>query len=214
MAMTEPIPTLAPEPPHSLVERIANALLKLIRWRVVGIEPQVPKFVAIVAPHTSNWDLPIGLICGFASGFLRRPYGFMMKDVVFRWPVAGLVRCIGGLPIDRGRPHDIVPRMAAVFPAHDRFLLVITPEGTRKRTGYWKSGFYRIAQAAGVPIVPISFDYAKRECHVGTPLVPTGDLDRDLTVIRQFYQGATAKRPEKVGEIRFRDVRVEESSKR
>ena len=212
--MTEPIPTLAPEALHGLVERIANALLKLIRWRVVGIEPQVPKFVAIVAPHTSNWDLPIGLICGFASGFLRRPYGFMMKDVVFRWPVAGLVRRIGGLPIDRGRPHDIVPRMAAVFPAHDRLLLVITPEGTRRRTGYWKSGFYRIAQAAGVPIVPISFDYAKRECHVGAPFVPTGDLDRDLTVIRQFYQGATAKRPEKAGEIRFRDVPVEESSKR
>jgi 1-acyl-sn-glycerol-3-phosphate acyltransferase len=213
--MTEPIPTLAPKPPHGLVERIANALLELIRWRVVGTEPQIPKFVAIVAPHTSNWELPIGLICGFATGILRRwPYGFMMKDVVFHWPVAGLMRRIGGLPIDRSRPHDIVPQMAAVFQERDRFLLAITPEGTRKRTGYWKSGFYHIAQAAGVPIVPVSFDYAKRECHVGDPLVPTGDLDRDLIVIRRFFQGATAKRPERMGEIRFRDSSLEESSTR
>jgi 1-acyl-sn-glycerol-3-phosphate acyltransferase len=213
--MTEPIPTLAPKTPHGLLERIANALLKLIRWRVVGTEPQIPKFVIIVAPHTSNWDLPLGLICGFAMGLLRRwPYGFMAKDVVFRWPVAGLMRRIGGLPIDRSRPHDIVPQMAAIFQARDRFLLAITPEGTRKRTGHWKSGFYHIAHAVGVPIIPVSFDYAKRECRLGDPLVPTGDLDRDLTVIQQFYQGATAKRPERMGEIRFRDSGLEESSKR
>jgi 1-acyl-sn-glycerol-3-phosphate acyltransferase len=204
--MTEPVPTIAPKVSHGFVERIANALLRLIRWRVVGAEPQIPKFVVIVAPHTSNWDLPLGLVCGFASGFLRRwPYGFMMKDVVFRWPVAGLARRIGGLPIDRSRPHDIVPQMAAVFQAHDRFLLAITPEGTRKRTDYWKSGFYHIAQAAGVPIVPVAFDYAKRECRVGDPLIPTGDLDGDLIAIRTFYESATAKRPEKAGEIRFRD---------
>ncbi|NNG15197.1 MAG: hypothetical protein HKM89_01870, partial [Gemmatimonadales bacterium] len=126
--MIEPIQTLAPKAPHGLVERIANTLLKLIRWRVVGTEPQIPKFVAIVAPHTSNWDLPLGLVCGFATGLLRRwPYGFMMKDVVFRWPVTGLARRIGGLPIDRSRPHDIVPQMAAVFHGRDRFLLAITP---------------------------------------------------------------------------------------
>ncbi|NNG17027.1 MAG: glycerol acyltransferase, partial [Gemmatimonadales bacterium] len=137
---------------------------------------------------------------------------FMMKDVVFRWPVAGLMRRIGGLPIDRSRPHDIVPHMAAVFHGRDRFLLAITPEGTRKRTGYWKSGFYHIAQAAGVPIIPVSFDYTRRECRVGDPLIPTGDLDRDLIAIRMFYEGATAKCPERAGEIRFREL--EESTTR
>ncbi|HSM17537.1 MAG TPA: lysophospholipid acyltransferase family protein [Gemmatimonadales bacterium] len=210
--MTVPLPVIAPKTPEGLLERIANGLLRLIRWRVVGTMPQVPKSVVIVAPHTSNWDLPIGLVLGFASGLLRQwPYGFMMKHTVFRWPVAGLMRAIGGLPIDRSRPHDIVPQMADELRGHERFLLVITPEGTRKRTEYWRSGFYHIAAAAGVPIIPVTFDYPRRECRMGEPIHPSGNLDHDLMAIRRFYQGATAKRPEKAAPIRFRDVPEEQA---
>jgi len=211
--MTAPLPVIAPKEPDGLLERIANMLLRLIRWRVVGIMPQVPKSVVIVAPHTSNWDLPVGLISGFASGVLRHwPYGFMTKHTVFRWPVAGLLRAIGALPIDRSQPHDIVPQMADELRGRERFLLVITPEGTRRRTEYWKSGFYHIAAAARVPIIPISFDYARRECRIGEPVYPSGNLDHDLASIRQFYLGTTAKRPEKTGKIGFRDTPAEEPS--
>jgi len=211
--MTTPLPVIAPKTPEGLLERIANRLLRLIRWRVVGTMPQMPKSVVIVAPHTSNWDLPLGLILGFASGVLRRwPYGFMMKHTAFRWPVAGLMRAIGGLPIDRSRPHDLVTQMADELRGRERFLLVITPEGTRKRTEYWKSGFYHIAAAAGVPIIPITFDYPRRECRIGEPIHPSGNLDHDLAAIRRFFQDATAKRPEKAGLIRFRDVPEEQSS--
>lgn len=203
--MTAP-PVIAPKAPDGVIEWIANLLLRLIRWRVVGTVPPVPKAVVIVAPHTSNWELPLGLICGFASGMLRYwPYGFMMKHTVFRWPLAGLMRQIGGLAVDRTRPQEIVPHMAAELRGRERFLLAITPEGTRKRTRRWKSGFYHIASAARVPIIPVSFDYARREVRIGDPIQPTGDLERDLAVIRHFYDGVKAKRPDKVGEIRFQD---------
>jgi 1-acyl-sn-glycerol-3-phosphate acyltransferase len=211
--MSTSLPVIAPKTPEGVLEWVANGLLRLIGWRAVGTMPQGPKSVVIVAPHTSNWDLPIGLILGFASGMLRRwPYGFMMKHTVFRWPVAGLMRAIGGLPIDRGRPHEIVPQMADALRRRERFLLVITPEGTRKRTEYWKSGFYHIAAAAGVPIIPVTFDYLRRECRIGEPIHPSGDLGRDLAAIRRFYQGATAKRPQHMGQIRFRDAPEEQSS--
>ncbi len=198
---------IAPRSGNGFIERVANRLLRMIGWRVVGTVPQVPKFVAIVAPHTSNWELPIGLVCGFASGFLRMwPYGFMMKNTVFRWPIGGLMSRIGGLPVDRSQPHEVVPQMVGVINQHDRFLLAITPEGTRKRTTHWKSGFYHIAHAAGVPIVPIYFDYAKRECGVGRAVYPTGDIAGDLDIFRRFFSPVTPKRPEKVGEIRFRET--------
>jgi len=191
--------------PYGWFQRFFNAIYRLIGWKVVGNWPQLRKFVFIAAPHTSNWDMPIGLCAGFASGILRRwPYGFMMKDVMFWGPLGPIMRLLGGLSIDRRSPHDVVHQMTKILEERDQFVLAITPEGTRSRRDYWKSGFYHIALGANVPIVPVAFDYATKEVGLGEPMMPTGNAEADIAVLRHFFENVTPKRPENFGPIRFR----------
>jgi 1-acyl-sn-glycerol-3-phosphate acyltransferase len=193
-----------PPPPRSLTERLGYVALRLSGWRVVGVRPTAPKYLIIVVPHTSNWDLLVGLACGYGAGLLARwPYGFFVKDTLFRGPLAALFRRLGAIPIDRSAPHDVVRRSVEIVAGRERYMLVITPEGTRRRTERWRSGFYHIARNAGLPIVPVYFDYGKRECRIGPTTETTGNPELDLEIFRRFYAGVTAKRPERFGPIRF-----------
>lgn len=190
-----------------MVQRIFTWLMRLIGWKVVGTWPPIDKCLFLVAPHTSNWDLPIGLCAGFSSGILRAwPYGFMMKDVMFHGPLGPIMRWLGGLAIDRSSPHAAVPQMAKVLAERERFILAVTPEGTRSRRDYWKSGFYYIALEAKVPIVPVAFDYRLKEVGLGAPITLSGDREADVELFRQFYQDVTPKCPENFGPVRFRDA--------
>jgi len=190
-----------------VVQRVFTWMIRLIGWKVVGTWPSCKRCVFMVAPHTSNWDLPIGLCAGFSSGILLAwPYGFMMKDVMFRGPLGPISRWLGGLAIDRRTPHAAVPQMAKVFAERERFILAVTPEGTRSHRPHWKSGFYYIALEAKVPIVPVAFDYRLKEVGLGQPMTVSGDREADAEIFRRFYQDVTPKRPEKFGPIKFRDV--------
>jgi 1-acyl-sn-glycerol-3-phosphate acyltransferase len=201
--------TLAlPPPPRSLAEWMGYLALRLSGWRVVGIRPTAPCFLIIIAPHTSNWDLFVGLACGYGAGILSRwPYRFFVKKTLFRGPLGWVFRGLGGIPIDRSAPHDAVRRTVEVLKRGERYLLVITPEGTRRRTELWRSGFYHIARNAGVPVVPVAFDYGRRECRIGAATHMSGDPEADLDILRRFYAGVVAKHPERFGPIRFRDAR-------
>jgi 1-acyl-sn-glycerol-3-phosphate acyltransferase len=190
-----------------VVQRVANWLIRLIGWKVVGTWPPVKQSVFIVAPHTSNWDFPVGLCAGFSSGILLAwPYGFMMKDVLSRGPLGPIMRWLGGLPIDRSSPNAVVDQMAQVFDEREEFILAVTPEGTRSLRPHWRSGFYYIALKAEVPVVPVAFDYRLKEVGLGEPMTLSGDREADTEVFRRFYQGVTPKRPDKFGPVKFRDV--------
>lgn len=199
---------LAPPPPRrSLAERLGYLVLRLSGWRVVGIRPTAPRFLIIVAPHTSNWDFVVGLACGYGAGILSRwPCGFFVKAALFRAPLGSVFRALGGIPIDRSAPHDAVRRSVEILRQRERYLLVITPEGTRRRTERWRSGFYHIAANTGVPVVPVYFDYGRRECRIGPATEMRGDPEVDLEVFRRFYAGVRAKHPERFGPIRFREA--------
>jgi 1-acyl-sn-glycerol-3-phosphate acyltransferase len=191
--------------PRRALERLGALALRLSGWRVDGAPPDVPTLVIIVAPHTSNWDFAVGLACGYGARILSRwPYGFFVKSTLFRGPVGAILRALGGIPIDRTAPHEAVSRSVELLQWRDRYLLVITPEGTRRRTDRWRSGFYHIALGAGVPVVPVSFDYAKRVCGIGPAVRLTGDRTRDLDLFRAFYAGVTARHPARAGPIRLR----------
>lgn len=190
-----------------MVQRVFTWLIRLIGWKVVGTWPPIERCVFLIAPHTSNWDLPIGLCAGFSSGILLEwSYGFMMKDVMFRGPLGPIMRRVGGLAVDRNSPHAAVQQMAKVFAERERFILAVTPEGTRSRRDHWKSGFYYIALEAKVPIVPVAFDYRLKEVGLGEPMTLSGDCDADVEAFRRFYQSVTPKRPENFGPIKFRDA--------
>lgn len=173
------------------LERLARWTLRRAGWRATGVYPRLPRFVLIVAPHTSNWDFPVCLLAGWGIGLLRDyPHGFLMKDSLDRWPYRRFMRALGGIPVVRTHPEHAVERAAAEFSGKERFLLALAPEGTRKPTRYWRSGFWHTARRAGVPVVPVALDYGRRELRIGEAVPLTGDADQDMAVFRKFFEGA------------------------
>jgi len=165
-------------------------------WTVEGALPLPPKAVIMGAPHTSNYDFLIFL---GAMETLRVEARYIGKSSLFRWgPMARFMRGVGGIPVDRSTRNDLVAQVTAQFRAADRMLLVIAPEGTRDPTTDWRMGFYRIALAAGVPIVPGGPDYDRKVAIFGEPIFPTGDPDRDLAPAFAFFRTLVPRFPDKV----------------
>ena len=164
--------------------RSCRAVLRLGGWSLVGAFPDVPKLVLIAAPHSSWWDGVWGLLIKVAIGADVR---FMGKQELFRWPLGGLLRQLGGMPIDRGAAKGVVEQMIEQFQQRERLWLGIAPEGTRKPVARWRSGFWHIAHDAGVPIFPVAFHYPDKTIQLG-PLFPTSDdMDADITRLHAFY---------------------------
>ena len=174
------------------------SFLKLTGWEAVGNVPDAPKFVMILAPHTSNWDLFYILAILYSLGIKFFWFG---KKEIFRWPVGGFFKWLGGIPINRGLRQNVVQQTVELIQAREQIIVGISPEGTRSNTEYWKTGFYHIAHQAQVPIVLAFLDYGGKKGGFGPILDPTGDIEEDMKTIRHFYSGITAKHPHNFGNI-------------
>ena len=184
-----------------MLSSIARFLLRLGGWTLVGEHPAVPKAVVIAAPHTSNWDGIWGLIAKVA---LKVDVHFFGKDTLFWFPLGVLLRALGGIPLDRSNPGSSVDGAIRSLRSSDSFYFGMAPEGTRSRRKHWKTGFYRIAVGADVPVVLAFFDYQRRRLGIGPTLELTGDPERDLVPIREFYvANGHGKRPELASPIAF-----------
>ena len=165
-------------------------------WRVEGALPLPDKAVIMGGPHTSNWDFLVFVGAMASLGVEARYIG---KASLFRWgPMGRFMRGLGGIPVKRSQRNDLVAQVTAEFRAAPRMLLVIAPEGTRHATSEWRMGFYRIARAAGVPIVPAGPDYARKAAVFGPPIDPTGDPDSDLKPAFDFFRSLAPLHPDKV----------------
>jgi len=173
--------------------RLAGFIAWLAGWDIQGVHPGIEKCVFIACPHRSNWDL---LWMMLVSLRLRLPVYFMMKDTAFWGPFGALWRYLGGIPVNRKRPIDLVDSMVAEFRAHDHMFLVIAPSGTRKPVKYLKSGFYRIAWEAQVPICMAYINYPGKFTGVGDTLYPTGDYAADFAKIKAFYTAKVGYEPD------------------
>ncbi|HEX2905237.1 MAG TPA: lysophospholipid acyltransferase family protein [Phototrophicaceae bacterium] len=191
------VPTRPAEVPLVL-SLIARWLFRLFGWRVEGTVPNFPKFIIVAAPHTSNWD---GVILIFVALILRMKIYWMGKHTLFKPPLGWFLRALGGIPIDRRASHNAVQQAVAQFAEHERLILVIPPEGTRRKAARWKTGFYYIAQGANVPLVLGYIDFPRKVTGLGPVLQPSGDIEADMEPIRAFYQGKTGLHPERMGEI-------------
>lgn len=180
---------------------LATLILRLIGWRTVFTPPPGPKSVILVYPHTSNWDFPIGLLFRARHDIFIHWAG---KDTLFRWPVNRLFRRMGGVPINRREHTGVIGQLLEAFARNERFHVAITPEGTRAKTDHWKSGFYRLALAAKVPVGLGFFDYKTRRVGVEHWVTLTGNEEADLAMLRAYYADKTARYPEKAGDIRFK----------
>jgi 1-acyl-sn-glycerol-3-phosphate acyltransferase len=167
--------------------------LALLGFRFEGSVPDVPRLVMIVAPHTSNWDFVAGLFAELALGLRAR---FIAKHTLFRGPFGSFLRWLGGIPVNRRAPGGVVENATQAMRTAEQLYLVITPEGTRKKVPEWRSGFYRIAHGAGVPILPVAFDYRKRAIVFEPLFEPSGDYEADLAALRSGFDAGMAYRPE------------------
>ena len=180
--------------------RVARLLLQLGGWTVVGGVPDVHKAVIIGAPHTSNWDGFWALVYTVAVGLDIK---FFIKESMFWFPMSVLLKGMGAIPLNRGKPGGAVQQAVDLLDSSERFFFGLAPEGTRSRTAGWKSGFYRIAEDAGVPIFLGFFDYGSKRLGIGPMLTLTGNQDADMNIIRSFYESVQGRRPEKTSPVVF-----------
>lgn len=176
-----------------LLRWLAIGLLKLLGWRTRGEPIAHQRFVLIGAPHTSNWDFPLMLLVVLK---LRLRVFWMGKHTLFPFPFAGLMKWLGGIPINRDAPHNVVGQTVQKYQENDELVVLIPPEGTRKRVSKWKTGFYHIANLAEVPILLGYVDGPRREAGFADFFRPTGDVDRDMEEIRAFYADKRGLKPD------------------
>lgn len=183
--------------------RMAEKSLGRLGWEVVGEPPSDPVVVLIGVPHTSNWDFPLFLWMSWVKGLEPR---FLMKKEAFRGPAGTVLRRLGAIAVDRGAASGLVDELVAMAGAAEHhFQIVIAPEGTRKAGRYWKSGFYRIAEQAGIPICLGFIDAHTRTVGFGPSFRPSGDITADMDRIRAFYADKQGIHPEKATAPRLRE---------
>ncbi|GMW03056.1 MAG: acyltransferase [Candidatus Hydrogenedentota bacterium] len=183
--------TIFDTPIVSGVLRTASIIsLRVLGWRSEGQPPDIPKYVAIFVPHTSNWDFI--LVMMFALMF-RLKLLWLGKSSLFWGPFGPMFTWLGGLPVDRSRSGNIVSQAIQYFEGTDRLAIGIAPEGTRKKVEQWKMGFYYIASGARVPIVTTFLDYHRKIGGFGPVIMPTGSMEADTNGLRAFYTGIAGK---------------------
>lgn len=186
MARIPVVPPNLPRRRNLLTRLLGRTLFAVTGWRIQGELPDETKLVAIVAPHTSNWDFVVGIAAVFALELRVR---FLGKHTLFNPWLGWLMRWLGGTPVVRDTPQGAVSEAAEFVAREPRVLLGLAPTGTRTRGAPWRSGFYRIALAARVPILPVAFDFPNRAIRIFPVLVPCGDYDSDLRQLQELYAG-------------------------
>lgn len=181
-----PLPPSAPRvKPNAFTRWLGRSVLRLGGWRLVGPLPDVSKLVLIAAPHSSNWDGIWGFAAKLALGFEVRLLG---KAQLFWWPLGPLLRRLGVIPVDRSSPHGTVQQAVEMIRRSERIWYALAPEGTRKRVERWKTGFWKIAHEAQVPILPAYFHYPDKRIGVGPLFATTGDMAADIAALRAWYR--------------------------
>ncbi len=187
-----------PQVHHPVLQSLGLWWLRRTGWQFAGQMPDIPKFVVIVAPHTSNWDFLVGLAAKWALGLDTRWWG---KASLFHPPLGWFMRSIGGIPVDRHNPHNVVDQTIAAFQRQPRFVLALAPEGTRQRVTHWRSGFWHVAQGADVPICCVAFDWGPRVIRLGpTVRAEATTADEGIAQIRSLFSDVNGRRRNAMGE--------------
>lgn len=174
---------------------LSRLLLKLMGWNLrVNLPAEVHKAVVLVAPHTSNIDFFIGKLAFISIGM---KVSFLIKKEAFFFPLAGMLKYAGGIPVDRKKKTNLVDQLVEQFHQKEELFLVVTPEGTRSYSKYWKKGFYHIANNAHVPLAIGYLDFKEKKIGIKELFYPTGNLEHDFSYIREQYQNVHARHPEK-----------------
>ncbi|MBL4910929.1 MAG: 1-acyl-sn-glycerol-3-phosphate acyltransferase [Alteromonadaceae bacterium] len=182
-----------PQTNNKFSQWLGKTILQLLGWKIVGQFPQRAKFLVAVAPHTSNWDFVIAVAAMLAIQIKIR---FLGKNALFFWPFKIWLNHIGGIPVERNSRHGVVEQMVALFNKNEQLVLAIAPEGTRRKTKQWKSGFLHIAHQAQIPVVPLSLDFTKKEISVHAEVFIQADIEQELVRFKDIFINITPKNPQ------------------
>ena len=167
-----------------ILRGISIIILRIIGWKARGMEITVKRFVLIAAPHTSNWDFLLMLMVVLK---LKLKVFWMGKHTLFPFPFSGLMKWLGGIPINRAASHNVVRETVRQYRTNKELVVLIPPEGTRSKVKTWKTGFYHIASMANVPILLGYVDAKNKEAGFVDFFHPTGNLEKDMKEIREYY---------------------------
>ena len=168
-------------------------LYKVCGWTKEVSVSHPKKYIICLAPHTSNWDFVLGQLYSYADGV---KINFLMKKEWFFFPLGALFRRLGGIPVNRQKKGSMTEALAETAQQSEVFRLCVTPEGTRKSNPEWKKGFYYIALKAGLPILLYGVDYERKLIQCTKVVVPTGDIDREMAEIKEYFKNFKGKHPE------------------
>lgn len=195
------------------LQRFALRALALCGWRVNFAPLPGPRGVLIVYPHTSNWDVVVGLLAKWAVGV---PFRWLGKEALFRgvcgMTVGPVLRAFGCEPIERSASTGAIERLAQRFKAADHYWLALAPEGTRRYRDSWRSGFYHIALTAGVPLGMATFDFKNKQIRLVDYVMLTGDRETDVARIRHVYRECHGLKPECASRIDFATAERQEKT--
>lgn len=181
-----PLPANAPRVRRNVFGRwCGRTILRLSGWRLAGTLPDTPKLVLIGAPHSSNWD---GIYCFAAKLALGLDIKILGKHQLFWWPLGLLLRRLGVIAVNRSAAHGVVEQLAEMIHGADRLWFALAPEGTRKPVEHWKTGFWKIARAADVPVLPVYFHYPDKVIGFGPTFALSDDMAADIARIRAWYR--------------------------
>lgn len=168
-------------------------LYKKLGW-TKDVTVEIPdKYIICLAPHTSNWDFIFSMLYRLAEGFTSN---FLMKKEWFFWPLGPLFRSLGGIPVYRNEHTSMTDALIETAKNTPHFRLTITPEGTRKPNPHWKKGFYYIALKANIPVLLYQLDYEKKLIRCTKVFRPTGDVEREMQEVKDYYKDVKGKKPE------------------
>lgn len=170
---------------NRLTRWIGNIILKSMGWTLHGELPNLKKAILIGGPHTSNWDLPLAMGSMLSIGF---KFSWMMKKEAFFWPLGGLWKALGGIPIDRKAQTDVVGQIKEFFETQDKVWLGLTPEGTRSKVERYKTGYLRIAKGVGVPLFIAGIDSVNKRVVLDKLWDPAGDIETENAAIQAYIE--------------------------
>ena len=193
-----------------MLRKLFSYIFKILGWSIEGsFYPLPPKFIVIVAPHTSNWDFPLGIMLRSITQINQTK--FLGKSQLFKFPIGYFFRVLGGYPVERTKDNNLVDSVVDIFNSKETFSISLAPEGTRSKVKRIKTGFYHIAKKASIPIILVGFDYSTKTVVIKEPFSTTNDYLADFKYIIEFFTSIKGKISELGVDMGLYDVLVEES---
>ena len=176
-----------------LLKLFGKLVMKVTGWKTLGHFPKDERVILVVGPHTSNWDFMVAMSAVLSWDINIH---WLDKHSLFKKGVRRILKSLGGIPVNRANPEELMNEIYAITAQYQGFIIGMAPEGTRKKVERLKTGFLRIATQTNSKIMLAGIDFSNKTIQLGDFFTPSGDIEKDLTSIKDYFSNFSGKRPE------------------